>query len=343
MNGLRRPPEGLKLGEIIIWALLLLGWAGIAWTQEDPVLVRVDASEIRRSALLREIAGRLPGLDGFPPEQAAAMRAQMEEEALGDLIGKALLVNAARDAGLEVTPVELSARLETVVQSLAPGGSVASFLEKAGISREELEEDVRRNLLIQKLVDEKTRDVPLPTDEQVAAFFEANRTRFYQEETVECRHVFVDAEGVEDGAELAKRRARAAALRKMLVENPGLDFARVSREKSDGPTADNGGYLGFMREADFLPEFTKVAFAQKVGEIGAVVQTQLGFHIIKVESRVPARQPEFEEIQERVRGGMLQLRQGEIMRQLIDEWRRVAKIERVDPGPQPSEPEPKNR
>jgi parvulin-like peptidyl-prolyl isomerase len=323
------------------------GWAGIAlavawgtaWGQENPVVVRVDATEIRRREVEREMAGRLADLASFPPEQAAAMRVQIEEEVLGDLVGKALLVNAARNEGLEVTEAELQARLDTVIATLAPGGSVESFLQEAGISRDELAEDVRRNLLIQKLVEAKTGDVPPPTDAQIEAFYEANRARFYQEETVECRHVFVDAEGITDPAELGKRRDRAEALRKMLLENPGLDFARVSREKSDGPTAENGGYLGFMREADFLPEFTKAAFSQGVGEVGPVVQTQLGFHIIKVESKVPARQPELKEIRDRVRGGMIQLRQGEIMRKWIDEWRRVAKIERV---PDPAAPPAKN-
>jgi parvulin-like peptidyl-prolyl isomerase len=86
-----------------------------------------------------------------------------------------------------------------------------------------------------------------------------------------------------------------------------------------------------MRERDFLPEFTKAAFAQKVGEIGQVVRTRMGFHIIKVESRTPARQPELLEIKDQVREGMLQMKRSEIMRRNIDEWRRVAKIELLMP------------
>lgn len=298
---------------------------------EDRVLARVDGVPISQSDVEREL-GRLPDrLQGFPPDQAEAMRSQAERQALEDLVGKLLLVNAARAEGLEVSDAEIEQRLAVVMRSVATGGTPESFLEQAGISKAVLTEDVRRNLLIQKLVDRMTKDVAPPDPGQVEAFYEENKERFRREETIECRHIFLDLEGISDEAVIESKRREAEALRTMLLENPGLDFGRISAERSEGPTAENGGYLGFMREGDFLPEFTKAAFAQEVGKVGQVVRTRMGFHLIKVESRSPAGQPPLAEIRDEVRDGMLQMKRAEIMRRKVDEWRRGAKIESLVP------------
>ncbi len=299
--------------------------------QEDRPVVRVDGVTIYQSDVGRELGAFLDRLRGFPPDQAKAMSQQAEKQVIEDLIGKLLLVNAARSRGIQITDAEIDQRLAVVVKSIADGGSPESFLKEAGISKAELAEDVRRNLLIQKLVEDITKNVDPPTDAQIAGFYEENKVQFYREETIECRHIFFDLEGIQDEKQIDDKRRQAEALRTMLLENPGLDFGRISKEKSDGPTAENGGYLGFMRRGDFLPEFTDAAFAQQVGKIGNVVRTRMGYHLIKVESRSPARQPELLEIKDQVRDGMLQMKRAEIMRKNVDEWRRVAKIELLIP------------
>jgi len=300
---------------------------------QNKIVAKVDGGAIYQSDVDRELGRFLARLQEFPPDQAEAMHRQAEQQIIQDLIGKQLLVNGARASGLTVSAAEIDERLTVVMKNIATGGSPESFLKEAGISKEQLAEDVRKNLLIQKLVDLKTKDVPGPTDDQLVAFFQENKARFFREETVECRQIFLTTEGLIDAAAIEAKRDQATALRKMLVENPGLEFARISKEKSDGPTAENGGYLGFMGQNDFLPAFTKAAFAQEVGKIGAVVRTELGFHIIKVESRSPARQPELAEVKDQVREGMLQRKRGEIMRQYVDECRRAAKIELLIPIP----------
>ena len=323
----------LRWSPLLLFACLCQG-PGLLSAQEtvgDTVMARVDGIPVLESEANRELARFLERLESYSPDQAEAMSRQAKKQVLQDLIGKLILVSVAQASGLTVSQTEIETRLKVVMQSIAPGGSPESFLQEAGISKAQLTEDVRRNLLIQKLVDLKTKDVAPPTDEQVAAFYEDNKARFFLEETVECRHIFFETEGLTDPAKIDVKRSQAEALRAMLLENPKLDFAQISREKSDGPTAENGGYLGFIRKADFLPEFTSVAFAQEVGKVGKVVQTSMGFHLIKVESRAPARQQELAEIRDQVRDAMLQRRRGEVMRQHVDQWRRAAKIELLVP------------
>ena len=61
----------------------------------------------------------------------------------------------------------------------------------------------------------------------------------------------------------------------------GGDFAKIAKEKSECPSKQNGGDLGYFGKGMMVPEFEKAAFALKVGEISKPVQTQFGWHVIK--------------------------------------------------------------
>jgi peptidyl-prolyl cis-trans isomerase C len=82
----------------------------------------------------------------------------------------------------------------------------------------------------------------------------------------------------------------------------GADFAETAKAKSTGPSADNGGDLGFFTKGRMVPEFSEAAFAMKVGEVSSTpVQTQFGWHVIKVDDRRQAPPPSFEESVDQLR------------------------------------------
>jgi peptidyl-prolyl cis-trans isomerase C len=82
----------------------------------------------------------------------------------------------------------------------------------------------------------------------------------------------------------------------------GADFAKVAQEKSTGPSSRNGGDLGFFAREQMVPPFSEAAFALKAGEMtDEPVQTQFGWHVIKVEERRMAGSRPFEEMEEQLR------------------------------------------
>jgi parvulin-like peptidyl-prolyl isomerase len=73
----------------------------------------------------------------------------------------------------------------------------------------------------------------------------------------------------------------------------GEDFAKLAKENSDDPgSKDKGGEYDFFGHGKMMPEFEKAAFALKIGEISDLVETQFGFHIIKLEERRAAASPD---------------------------------------------------
>ena len=87
----------------------------------------------------------------------------------------------------------------------------------------------------------------------------------------------------------AKREDADAALKRLQA---GEDFAATAKETSqDEATKDNGGDLGWIPKGVMAPEFEAAAFQLQPGQVSPVVQTQLGFHLIKVLERDPSREP----------------------------------------------------
>ncbi|MBI5549497.1 MAG: ankyrin repeat domain-containing protein [Deltaproteobacteria bacterium] len=102
-------------------------------------------------------------------------------------------------------------------------------------------------------------------------------------ETVTASHILIMTRPSDTADERAAKKARAEAVRQRLLA--GEDFARLARETSDCPSKEQGGDLGEFRRSAMVKPFADAAFSQAAGAIGPVVETQFGYHIIKVNRR----------------------------------------------------------
>jgi len=135
--------------------------------------------------------------------------------------------------------------------------------------------------------------------------------------------------------EVARRRARAEGVRLRLFKG-GLgrqaDFAALAREFSDdAATREQGGALGLFQRGAHSKAFDDAAFALKEGEVSAPVQTEFGFHVIKLERREPARTLTFEEAAPDLRRRLLAQREAETLKSWLASARRSAKIRIAEP------------
>ena len=124
------------------------------------------------------------------------------------------------------------------------------------------------------------------SDAEIENHYQNNPAEFKKAETVEARHVLIKVDT--DAGSDADQAAKQKALKVMDLARSGKDFADLAKEYSEGPTREQGGYLGtFARDAMVKP-FSDAAFAMKAGEISEPVRTQFGWHVIKVEKLNPA-------------------------------------------------------
>lgn len=108
----------------------------------------------------------------------------------------------------------------------------------------------------------------------------------------------------------------------------GADFAELAREKSTGPTGENGGDLGYFERGQMVAPFAEAAFGLEPGSYTETpVQTQFGWHVILVEDKRTGEPPSFEELQPQLRQELEQ----EAIQTHLTELRNSADIEVVEP------------
>ncbi|MCA0989195.1 peptidylprolyl isomerase [Guptibacillus algicola] len=207
-----------------------------------------------------------------------AMKDQTGETVLSDLVQTKILEDK-----YDVSDKEVQAELDKIKENFESDEQLEEALQANGYKDlEQFKTDVRKQLLAQKAATEGV-DV---SDEKLKTFYEENQNLFTE---LEASHILVDDE---ETAKEVKEKL-----------NDGGDFAELAKEYSKDGSAQNGGDLGIFKKGDMVAEFEEAAFALEKGEVSDIVQSQFGYHIIKLKSKTVKP---FEESKEEVKEQYLQ-------------------------------------
>ena len=153
------------------------------------------------------------------------------------------------------------------------------------------------------------------TDAKVRDAYQKSIALERKREEVRAKHILV--------------KTRAAAIAIIAEIKAGADFATLAKQKSTGPSGRNGGDLGFFEFKQMVPPFSRAAFALKPGEVTSEpVQTQFGWHVIKVEERRVAGSSNFEEAASKIRQQMTD----NVYAKTVSDLRAKAKINNMRTG-----------
>lgn len=154
---------------------------------------------------------------------------------------------------------------------------------------------------------------PEINDDSVRARYDQEISQTPPVNEIRARHILVETE------------EEANAIIEQL--NEGGDFEAIAKEKSQDGAAQRGGDLGYFQRGQMVPPFEEAAFALEVGEYTSEpVETQFGWHVIKLEDRRAQQPPAFEEVKEQLRSAMMR----ETYRDRVSELREAAEIEIED-------------
>lgn len=116
----------------------------------------------------------------------------------------------------------------------------------------------------------------------IKTFYEQNIARYKTPEQRRASHILINAPKDAPTADKAAAKAKAEKILEQVRKSPG-DFAKLAKENSqDSVSAERGGDLNFFGKGDMVKPFEDAAFALKEGEISGLVQSDFGFHIIRV-------------------------------------------------------------
>ncbi|MFK3961391.1 peptidylprolyl isomerase [Guptibacillus hwajinpoensis] len=190
-------------------------------------------------------------------------------QALKDQAGEAVLSDLVQTKILEdkydVSDKEVDAELDKIKENFETDEQLEQALQSNGYKDlEQFKVDVRKQLLAQKAATEGVE----VSDEKLKEFYDENENLFTE---LEASHILVDDEDT------------AKEVQKKLED--GGDFAELAKEYSKDGSAENGGDLGVFKKGDMVAEFEEAAFALKEGEVSDIVQSQFGYHIIKLKKK----------------------------------------------------------
>lgn len=153
------------------------------------------------------------------------------------------------------------------------------------------------------------------SDAEAKKFYDAQVGQLKPQSEIEARHILVESQ--DKAKEIFEKIAH------------GADFAQMAKEFSKDPgTKDDGGKLGFFGRGQMVPQFEEAAFKLKEGEISQPVETQFGWHLIKVETKRDRKPPSFDQVKDRIVASMIHSKAQEVVTGL----RAKAKLEYVDPA-----------
>jgi len=168
-------------------------------------------------------------------------------------------------------------------------------------------------ILVQSLIEKEIIGKVKVDDQEALTYYEENKDNFITKEQVYLYNILVETE------EVAKD-----ILEKL---KSGVDFIEIAKEKSTGPSAAQGGDLGYISKGDLIPEIENVVFALEIGNISDIIKSQYGFHILKVTDKKPEVLKTFEEVKEEIVPTLLSTKQKEAFDNLLEELKSQVTIE----------------
>jgi|LGVE01.1.fsa_nt_gb peptidyl-prolyl cis-trans isomerase C len=314
-----------------MWLCLLLFVAGgivhlPAWAAEKDAsqdkLVVVNGSVITQADLEREMAGSKVGksLDG---SQIEAMKRDIIER----LIERELLYQESQNKGIKVDKTAVKEQLETVKKGFPSETEFKKKLSEMNLSEAELESNFVQRMAIQEFIDKEFVQKVTISDKNTKAHYDSNPDSFKQPEQVQASHILIKVDPKGKATQKAEARKKMEMIQQKL--HKGEDFAALAKEFSQCPSSAKGGDLGYFGPGQMVKPFEEAAFALEAGKVSDIVETDFGFHLIKVVDKKPASTIAYEDVKDRLGE---YLKREEVRKKVdlyVEELKQKAKIERL--------------
>ncbi len=265
---------------------------------------------------------------------------QLREAIVSELIDRTLIAQAAERRGLSIPPDKMAEAERKAIAELGGEQGYEAYLAEHRLTRDDYRDTVRMQLYGEMVRREINKTLSITADE-IKGYYAAHQEdqNFQQRERITAAHILIAArpnlisqqlereqslagetlrKSVRD--EMGRRRERAVELRRKAAS--GGDFAALARQFSeDAGTRESGGSLGAFGRGSHPTAFDDAAFKLKAGAVSEVVQTEYGFHVIKVSVHEPARTQTLTEATPEIRRRLLSEREA---KNLVD-WLRSAR------------------
>ena len=281
----------LAMGSMLLLLAITL-FQGNAVAQNDNIIAKIGDKQIT----LSDFNAIIDYLD-TEKQKALVNNPQLKETFLRQIVQSMVISDIAKKEGFDKKP-EVKKQLELFTDN---------FLVNEFLRRE----------VVQKIT---------VSEDEMKSYYDSHKNEFKTPEMVRTRHILIEATPLSSEEEKKKAREKAEGILKRIKD--GEDFAGLASNFSDDKgSQQKGGDLGLFPRGAMVKPFEDAAFALKPGEISGIVETQFGYHIIKVEERKDPSVEPFEAVKERINQKLLQESIKSKVTEFVEKAMKDAKVE----------------
>ena len=314
----------------LIFALLALALIpGLTYAQNDKPadskVAIVNGNEIPNKTLefeLKQVKER------FTRQGVTLSEDQNKEvrtKTLNNLINQELLYQESQNRGIKVENEVITQRLAGVKKRFPSDAEFVKALKNIDLTEADLKVKISRGLAIEELIASQITDNVVITDKEKKAFYDDHPEFFKQPAQVKASHILIKVDPKADETQKALAKQKIQTLQQKL--NNGEEFGALAKEYSEGPSNVKNGDLGFFGRGQMAKPFEDAAFALKSGETSDIVETQFGYHLIKVTDIKPETTVAYEEAIEKITQHLKQEKSNKEVESYLEKLRSNAKIE----------------
>lgn len=267
------------------------GEEAVAWVNGEAILFSVYWDEVRDR--YNEVT------EASSPQPDVLLI--LKRKVLNDLIRERLLLQEASRRGITVSEEALEARVNEIKAGYTDSPFRRSLMQRA-VDYDQWRQSLRENMILEALYRSVVRGAREPTEEEIRDYYKQHPDEFLNPEAVQLSQIVV------------KNRATAETLLRRIRK--GESFEDLAEKYSIGPEKEESGRLGIYQRGELPQSLEKAAFSTPTGKVTSLVETQHGFHLLKVVKRIPSHLQSEEEARAEVVRKLSQAKK----QVLYDQW-----------------------
>ncbi len=314
----------------------------------EEIIARVNNQIVTRAEYQRSKETLRQEAQQQDPANASKIVEERDKDVLRDLIDQQLLLEKGKDLGI-TADTEVIKRLDEMRKDMHM--ATMEDLEKAatsqGISYEDFKQNLKNQIITQEVISREVSSHMNVGKEELQQFYDEHKSQLEQPEQIRLSELLITekkatAPPADQEQELAAAKAKADDLLAQIRK--GASFEDIAKKNSDGPTAAQGGDLGYFKRATLDKALEDKTFAMKPGDVSEVIRTKQGFVILKVTEHQQAGIPPLSEIEGKVQNALIMEKMQPALRAYLQKLREDAYIKiadgYVDTGASPNQTAP---
>ena len=305
------------------------------------VIAKVNGVPLGSEILERELFAFRLRAGQMEREIKPAEEITIARELLKSAVARELIVQKAKSLGISITEEKINRQFENVEDQFPSHSAFLTSLAFQHMSIAALKEKIHRTLLEDELMRREIAPKVEVSDEETKKYYEDNKARFAKPVLYRVRHIHVATIKPSGDAEDEASREKAERLTKMINEEAkekinsilkkveaGEDFAQLAKRFSeDEASREEGGFLGDLHPDSTIPEIAKEMVKLNEEETSGIIQSQFGYHILKLDEIIPSQLIPFAETKTDIMNLLLKMKTRELFEAYVEDLGKKAEIQ----------------